>query len=59
MPRFSNAANRDRFLTVGWNNALVAVLGLPLLAYAVTALTTSQLSDRAAFIGLVTAGVVY
>ena len=34
MAKVMDAANRDRFLTVRWNNALVAGLGLPTLAYA-------------------------
>lgn len=54
-----NATNRDRFLTVRWNNALVAGLGLPALAYAAVALFTSALSDRSAFIWLVVIGAVY
>ncbi len=54
-----NAANRDRFLTVRWNNALVAGLGLPALTYAAAALFASVLSDRAAFVWLVIVGVVY
>ncbi|MCP3990301.1 MAG: hypothetical protein GY724_14585 [Actinomycetia bacterium] len=54
-----NAANRDRFLTVRWNNALVAGLGLPALAYAAVAPFASVLSDRTAFIWLVIVGVAY
>ncbi len=54
-----NAANRDRFLTVRWNNALVAGLGLPALIYAAIALSTTALSDRSAFVGLVIFGAFY
>ena len=54
-----NAAHRDRFLTVRWNNALAVGLGLPMLAFAAAALSTSAFSDRAAFIGLVIFGAVY
>ena len=53
------AAHRDRFLTVRWNNRLVAGLGLPALAYAAIALNTSALSDRAAFLWLAVIGAVY
>ncbi len=53
------APNRDRLLTARWNNGLVAGLGLPALAYAVVALSTSVLSDRSAFLWLVIIGVVY
>lgn len=59
MAKVMNAANRDRFLTIRWNNALVAGLGLPVLAYAAVAFSTSALSDRSAFIWLVIIGVVY
>lgn len=59
MPTLMSAANRDRFLTVRWNNALAAALGLPALIYAAIALPTSALSDRSAFIGLVLIGAVY
>ncbi len=45
-------ANRERFLTVRWNNSLAAGIGLPALAYAASALLTSSMSDRAAFFGL-------
>ncbi|MDH3303491.1 MAG: hypothetical protein OES24_23550 [Acidimicrobiia bacterium] len=54
-----DATTRDRFLTVRWNNALVAGLGLPALAYAAVALFTSALSDRSAFLWLAIIGVVY
>ena len=59
MPTLMSDANRDRFLTVWWNNALVVGLGLPALVFAAFALSTSALSDRAAFIGLVIFGAVY
>lgn len=59
MAKFANTANRDRFLTVGWNNALVVGLGLPALIFAAVALSSSTLSDRSAFIWLVIIGVVY
>lgn len=44
---------KDRYLTTGWINTLIAVLGLPALAYALVVLSTSVLSDRAAFVGMV------
>ena len=59
MARVMNPATRDRFLTVRWSNALVAGLGLPTLAYATVAFSTSALSDRSAFIWLVIIGAVY
>ena len=50
---------KDKFLTVRWNNLLSLGLGLPALIYVVAVLSTSILSDRAGFIGLVVIGVLY
>ena len=50
---------KEQFLTVRWNNLLTLGLGLILLIYVVFVLTTSVLSDSAAFIGLVVLGVIY
>ena len=50
---------KERFLTVPWNNILVAGLGLPALLYAIVVLSTGVLSDKAGFIGLVVIGVLY
>ena len=52
-------AQRDRFLTVRWNNRLTMGLGLPALIYLGLALTTDVLSDGAAFVWLVLIGAVY
>ena len=50
---------KDKFLTLRWSNFLSLAGGLILLAYVVFVLSTSVLSDKAAFIGLVIIGVVY
>ena len=50
---------KEKFLTVRWNNLLTLGLGLILLIYVVFVLSTSVLSDSAAFIGLVILGVLY
>jgi len=50
---------KEKFLTVRWNNLLSLGLGLILLIYIYFVLTTSALSDRAAFIGLVVIGGLY
>ena len=50
---------KDKFYTLPWNNFLSLLGGLILLGYVVFVLSTSVLSDRAAFIGLVIIGVVY
>ena len=47
------------FLTVRWNNMLTVGLGLPTLIYIVVGLSSSAISDKAVFIGLVIVGVVY
>jgi hypothetical protein len=52
-------AQRDRLLTVRWNNRLSLGLGLPALVYVAIALTTDALSDGASFVWLVLIGVVY
>jgi len=54
-----NEANRDRFLTARWNNILTLSLGLTTLVFALVALTTDTISDRAAFIGLVVVSAFY
>jgi len=50
---------KEKLLTVRWNNILTLGLGLPALAYAVVALSTSLASDWAGFLGLVVIGVLY
>jgi hypothetical protein len=52
-------AQRERFLTVRWNNRLTLGLGLRALAFVGFALTTDVLSDGAEFAWLVLIGVVY
>ena len=51
--------NKDRFLTVRWNNLLTLGLGIPALIYAVVALSTSLASELGGFIGMVVIGVLY
>ena len=50
---------KERFLTKSWNNILTLGLGLILLLYVAFVLSTSVLSDLAAFIGLAAIAVVY
>ncbi len=50
---------KEKFLTVRWNNLLSLGLGIPVLIYAVVALSTSVLSDSASFIGMAIMGVLY
>ena len=51
--------NRQAFLSVRWNNLLSLALGVPALAYAGVALSTSLRSSLAGFIGVVAIGVLY
>jgi hypothetical protein len=50
---------KEEFLTVRWNNMLSLAMGLIPLIYIVVVLSTSILSARAEFIGLVAIGVLY
>ena len=50
---------KEKFLTKRWNNALTLGLGLVFVVYAVVVWSTSVVSDRAAFVGLVVIGVIY
>ena len=50
---------KEEFLTLRWNNLLTLGLGLLVLIYVLAVLSTSALSDFAAFIGLVVLGVLY
>jgi hypothetical protein len=51
--------NKEKFLTVRWNNGLALGLGIPTVVYAVVALSTSLASTLGGFIGLVVIGVLY
>jgi hypothetical protein len=51
--------NKERFLTVRWNNGLALGLGIPALVYAVIALSTSLASELGGFVGMVVIGVLY
>jgi hypothetical protein len=51
--------NKEKFLTVRWNNGLALGLGLAVVAYAALALSTSLASDLGGFIGMVVIGVLY
>ena len=50
---------RDKFFTRRWNNWLTLAMGLPTLIYVVVVLSTSLLSDFAAFIGIAVIGAIY
>jgi hypothetical protein len=51
--------NKERYLTVRWNNRLTLALGLPTLAYAIVGLSTSALTGLWGFIGMAILGAVY
>jgi hypothetical protein len=50
---------KEEYLTLRWNNILTLGFGLIMLAYAAFVMSTSALSDVAAFIGLALIGAVY
>ena len=51
--------NKERFLTVRWNNILSLALGLPALFYIYYAYSTSLWNTRGGLIGLALIGVLY
>jgi hypothetical protein len=57
--RKDGVVNKEKFLTVRWNNWLALGLGIPALVYAVVALSTSLASELGGFIGIVVIGVLY
>ena len=50
---------KEKFLTLRWNNILTLGIGLITLIYVGLVLSTSILSNLAAFIGLALIGAVY
>jgi hypothetical protein len=51
--------NKERFLTVRWNNILTLALGLPALVYVVIAFSTGLWTEMAGMIGLSIIGALY
>ncbi|MEJ2209432.1 MAG: hypothetical protein P8129_10395 [Anaerolineae bacterium] len=51
--------NKEKFLTVRWNNLLSLGLGLPALIYVLVAFSTSLWTEVGGMIGLSIIGVVY
>jgi hypothetical protein len=51
--------NKEKFLTVRWNNILTLALGLPALIYVVVAYSTSLWTTMGGLIGLSILGVLY
>ena len=50
---------KHNFFTRRWNNWLTLGMGIPTLIYVIVVLSTSALSDFAAFIGIAVIGAVY
>jgi hypothetical protein len=51
--------NKEKFLTVRWNNLIALGLGIPALILAVVVIFTSAIPDLAGFIALQVVGVLY
>ncbi|MDH5325481.1 MAG: hypothetical protein OEZ68_12395 [Gammaproteobacteria bacterium] len=51
--------NKDKYLSVQWNNFLMLGLGIPALSYASVVFFTSSISEKSGFFGMVAAGIVY
>ena len=50
---------KGKYLTVRWNNLLLMAFGIPIVIYAVIALSTDWLTDFVGFIVMAIAGAVY
>lgn len=51
--------NRDRLLTIRWNNLLTIGLGIPTLGYIVYAFSSPLWTTRGGLVGLAVLGVLY
>ena len=51
--------NKDKYLTVSWNNILLLVMGIPAVIYGGIALYNDLSSSLAGFIGIIVIGAVY
>jgi hypothetical protein len=54
-----NIVPKEKFLTVGWNNALTLGLGFIVLIYVIFALSNSTWSESGGFIRLAILGALY
>ena len=50
---------KEKYMTVRWNNILLMTFGIPIVIYAIVALSTDWLTDFVGFIVIVIAGAVY
>ena len=50
---------KGKYLTARWNNILLMAFGIPIVIYAVIALSTDWLTDFVGFLVMVVAGAVY
>lgn len=57
--RGSGLNKKDEYLTARWNNILALGLGFIMLVYVAIVVSTSILSDFAAFLGLAIFAAVY
>ena len=51
--------NKDKVLTVRWNNILMLLLGVPALAFIAFIFFTTFFTDRVGFFGVFTIGIIY
>jgi hypothetical protein len=51
--------NKEKYLTVRWNNLLTLLLGTPALVYVYAAISLGFWSERGGMIGLAVIGVLY
>ena len=57
--RGNSTMKKGKYLTVRWNNLLLMAFGIPIVIYAVIALSTDWLTDFVGFLVMVVAGAVY
>jgi len=51
--------DKERYLTVRWNNLIAAGLGVPALILAAVVIFTPAIPDLAGFVALMVVGVLY
>lgn len=51
--------DKEKFLTIRWNNWLTLGLGLPTLIYIIHAVSTSRWSEKNSLLWLAAIGVLY
>lgn len=51
--------DKEKFLTIRWNNWLTLGLGIPALIYIITAFSTSRWTEKSSLLWLAAVGILY